>query len=142
MPSLPSLDFALVSDQDRRIELVGLYNDFCERVVQNAYRDVPTKARNIVEEIVTWKLRSQGREATGRLGTDLNSVKRLLDDSVSRATCGWGDLEYTLANKIRLVHARTRPENAAVNFPLRPEFGLGVVQDLVELLVIWGCILS
>lgn len=141
-PSLPSLDFALVSDQDRRIELVGLYNDFCERVVQNAYRDAPTKARNITEAMVTWKLRSQGREATGRLGDDLNSVKRLLEDSRTRAICGWGDLEYTLANKIRLVHARTHPENAVANFPLRPEFGLSIVQDLVELLVIWGCIPS
>jgi hypothetical protein len=138
-PSLPSIDFAIVADPDRRLELVGLYNDFCERVVQNAYRDVPTKARNIVEGMVTWKLRSQARSVTGRLGDDLNVVKRLLNDPQNRATCGWDDLEYTLANKIRLVHARTHLENAVANLPLRPEFGLSVVQDLRELLVIWGC---
>ena len=109
-----------------------LYSDFCERVVQNAYRDVPTKARNIVEWMVTWKLRSQGHKATGKLGDDLNTVKQLLTDPKTRANCGWTDLEYTLANKIRLVHARTHLENAVANLPLRPEFGLSVVQDLSE----------
>jgi len=62
-----------------------LYSDFCERVVQNAYRDVPTKARNIVEWMVTWKLRSQGHKATGKLGDDLNTVKQLLTDPKTRA---------------------------------------------------------
>ena len=139
-PDLPRADFSNVSDQALRRELAAMYEEFCNRVAQQAFRDVPTKARNIVEGFITHKLRSQGRTATARLGNDLQVIKRLLDDSATRSGCGWTDLEYTLANKIRLVHGRTHPESATSPSPVRPEFALSVVQDLNELLTIWGCV--
>jgi hypothetical protein len=139
-PDLPRVDFSTVADNDLRIELIALHEEFCQRVVQHAYRDVPTKARNIVEGMIANKLRLQNRTATGRLGEDLNLVKRLLEDSQTRTTCGWQDLEYTLANKVRLIHGRTHPESATSSLPMRPEFSLGIVEDLNELLRIWGCL--
>ena len=51
-----------------------------EGQIQHAYRDVPTKARNIVAGMVAHKLRSQSRTATNRLGEDLNLV---IDDTWS-----------------------------------------------------------
>jgi len=139
-PDLPRVDFSTFTDSDLRLEVIALYEEFCQRVVQHAYRDVPTKDRNIVEGMVAHKLRSQSRTATKRLGEDLNLVKRLLEDSQTRATCGWQDLEYALANKIRLIHGRTHPESATSSLPMRPEFSLSIVEDLNELLRIWGCV--
>jgi hypothetical protein len=67
-PALPRADFSRVSDQALQRELSAMYEDFCSRVSQQAFRDVPTKGRNIVEGFVADKLRSQGRTATARLG--------------------------------------------------------------------------
>ena len=79
-PDLPRVDFSSVTNNDLRLELVALYEEFCQRVIQHAYRDVPTKARNIVAGMVAHKLRSQSRTATNRLGEDLNLV---IDDTWS-----------------------------------------------------------
>lgn len=92
-----------------------------------------------MEGLLSERLRQQGREAEGSLGKDLLIIKRLLDDSTARRNCGWGDLEYHLAHRIRLIHGLTHPENAtASSGPLRPEFALSVIDDVAELLRIWG----
>jgi hypothetical protein len=122
-----------------RSELSQQYEELCQRVAQNAYRDVTTKARNIVEGLVAHKLRSQGHSAEGELGKDLQAVKGLLEDRATRAICNWNDLEYHLAHKIRLLHAQTHPDNVTDSGrPIRPEFALTVVEDLAELMRIWG----
>jgi hypothetical protein len=140
-PTCPHVDFSSVAEMGLRSELTALYHEFCQRVARNAYRDIPTKARNIVEGVVAYKLESQGRSAKKELGKDLETVKVLLDDNASRPTCGWSPLEYHLAHKIRLVHGKTHPGAVrALGGPIRPEFALSVVDDLGELLRIWGYI--
>ncbi len=137
--SLPLVDFSSVGDPLRSGELAEQYTDLCRSVVQHAYRDVVTKARNIVEGLISTRLILQGQNAVGRLFEDLKQVRKLLDDDQTRNTCGWRDLDYHLAHKIRLLHAQTHVGQAvASGRPLRPEFALSVVEDLVELLRTWG----
>ncbi len=137
-PDCPNATFASISDPLLRLELQGQYQELCERIRQNGYRDIATKSRNIVEALVAEKLRSQGHSATGELGKDLWKIKALLEDASKRASCGWTDIEYVLSNKIRLVHAMTHPERAAEGQPIRPEFAMGLVADFTELLIRWG----
>jgi hypothetical protein len=81
-----------------------------------------------------------GGQPTSRdLFGDLQTVKKLLEDDKQRDTCGWTQLEYHLAHKIRIVHSQTHPtQTAKTGRALRPEFALSVVEDLIELLTIWG----
>jgi hypothetical protein len=50
---LPAHDFSTLRDPPFRAELTQQYQDLCRSVTQHAYRDVATKARNIVEGLVS-----------------------------------------------------------------------------------------
>ena len=72
-------------------------------------------------------------ESRDRLDESLKRMKALLEER--REVAGYTDLEYHLAQKIRLAHART---HATANRRLSPEFALGVIEDLTFLLTEWG----
>ena len=138
-PGCPLIDFSSVSDPVLRAEVTIQYGEFCQRVSQNAYRDILTKARNLVEALVSDRLRQQGNQDERDLGRNLVTVKGLLEDARLRASCGWSYLDYHLAHKIRLLHGQTHATSVANSgSPIRPEFALTVVEDLGELLRRWG----
>ena len=118
-------------------EVADQYDDLTKAVTSNSYREVVTKAKNIVEAVVADRL---GAAASGRdLFTDLQIIKTLLEDPRQRDSCGWNHLEYHLANKIRLIHGQTHATGPAKSGrQLRPEFALSTVDDLIELLIMWG----
>ena len=132
-------DFSSIHESLLASEIKMQYQDLCKSVIQHAYRDVVTKARNIVEALVADRLRMQGQGASGRLFDDLQLVRKLLESDSTRDSCGWTDLEYHLCHKIRLLHARTHPSQVqAAATALLPEFALSVIEDLNELLRAWG----
>jgi hypothetical protein len=136
-PGCPRASFSSITDGARRAEINAQYEEFCQRVAASAYRDVLTKGRNIVEGLVAARLGKQGHAVGRDLAADLRTVKGLLDGP-SRAGCGWSDLEYHLAHKIRLMHAQTHTGAVTdTGRPIRPEFALTVAEDLAELLRIW-----
>lgn len=135
----PSADFSALSDALLAGEIGAQYRDLCASVVAHAYRDVVTKTRNIVEGLVSARLKAAGLPASRDLFGDLQTLKKLLEDDKERDATGWTQLEYHLAHKIRLVHAQTHPtQTVKAGRSLRPEFALSVVDDLAELLTIWG----
>lgn len=134
----PNADFSSLTDALLASEVKAQYRDLCGSVVAHGYRDVVTKARNIVEALVSDRLKGAGHPASRDLFGDLQIVKRLLEDDKQRDACGWTQLEYHLAHKIRLVHSQTHPtQTVKTGRALRPEFALSVVEDLIELLTIW-----
>jgi hypothetical protein len=134
----PRADFSSIGDGTRRAEIAAQYDEFCQRVATSAYRDVLTKARNIVEGLVACRLIRQGHSAGRDLMADLRTVKGLLE-SPARESCGWSDIEYHLAHKIRLLHAQTHTAALVESGrPIRPEFALTVAEDLAELMRTWG----
>ncbi len=137
--SLPVADFAGVGGPLRSDELAAQYADLCRSVGQHAYRDVVTKARNIVEALVAARLQAHGLPAAGQLYKDLQTVREQLDAHKSTDECGFGHLDYHLAHKIRLLHAQTHVGQTVVSGrPLRPELAMSVAEDLAELLRAWG----
>lgn len=135
----PHADFSRLGDPLLASEVAAQYRDLCASVVAYAYRDVVTKARNIVEGLVSARLAVAGQPTSRDLFGDLRTIKRLLEDDKQRDTCDWTQLEYHLAHKIRLVHSQTHPtQTVKTGRALRPEFALSVVEDLIELLTIWG----
>jgi hypothetical protein len=135
----PHADFSSVSTPLLAVELAAQYVDLGRSVAGHSYRDVVTKARSIVEGLISERLKVSGYSVGRDLFDDLQTIKRLLEDSQQRDTCGWTQLEYHLAHKIRLVHGQTHAtQTAKSGRVLRPEFALSVVEDLVELLSIWG----
>lgn len=137
--SLPVADFSSVGDNLRAAELAAQYHGLCNSAVNHAFRDVVTKARNIVEGLVAARLTAYQLPSTGRLFEDLQTVKQQREAGKSPAMCGFRDLDYHLAHKIRLLHAQTHVGQAvASGRPLQPEFALTAVEDLVELLREWG----
>lgn len=135
----PRADFSSVSDPLLATELAAQYRDLCGSLVAHGYRDVVTKARNIVEGLVSARLKAAGQPTSRDLFGDLQTVKKLLEDDKRQDACGWTQVEYHLAHKIRLVHSQTHPtQTAKVGRALRPESALSVVEDLIELLTVWG----
>lgn len=135
----PRADFTSVVDLALQAEVSQQYEDLCRRVSSAAYRDVPTKTRNIVEGLVANRLKTQGHPVQMELSKDLKTVKSLLENAATRKSCEWTDLEYHLLHKIRLVHSQTHPGPVVgAGKQVRPGFALSVVDDLVELLRIWG----
>jgi hypothetical protein len=133
----PEPDFSMIKSPLVAAEVTAQYADMVRAVTANSYRDVVTKAKNIVEAIVAERL---GKTEKSRdLFENLKAVKTSLDERQQRDSCGWTDLEYHLANKIRLVHGQTHATGPAkMGRPLRPEFALSTVEDLIELLYSWG----
>lgn len=134
--NLPAPDFSALGDSSHTDEVATQFHALCHSITQHAYRDVVTKARNIVEALVAARLRKQNQPSSDRLYEDLKMVKKLLD-SPGRDACGWTDLEYHLCHKIRLLHGKTHVNQAVQAMPLRPEFALTAVEDLVYLLAAW-----
>ncbi len=140
-PKCPRADFSSVTEPVLRVEIAVQYDEFCQRVAASAYRDLLTKARNVTEGLVSAKLSAQGHRNGRDLWEDLQTVRGLLESPAARNSCGWSDIEYHLAHKIRLLHAQTHTGNVAESGrPIRPEFALSVAEDLVELMRIWGYI--
>jgi len=135
----PRADFSSVNDPQLASEVAAQYKDLCGSIVAHGYRDVVTKTRNIVEGLVSARLKAAGHPASRDLFGDLQTVKKLLEDNQQRDTCGWTQLEYHLAHKIRLIQGQTHPiQTVKTGRALRPEFALSIVEDLIELLAIWG----
>lgn len=133
----PKADFSSLKRPLLADEVAAQYADIARAIATNSYRDVVTKAKNIVEAIVAERLGNT--EKSRDLAENLRIVKKLLDDPLQRESCGWSDLEYHLAHKIRLVHGQTHATAPAkTGRPLRPEFALSTVDDLVDLLYSWG----
>lgn len=137
----PRADFSSVSDPGLRLELTQQYEEFCRSVSAYAFRDVVTKARNIVEGLVADRLRSANQNATARIWDDLQTVKRMREDNATRASCPVSEIQYHLLHKIRIAHGRTHPDSGGAPItPLRPEFAMSIVEDLSEVLRGWGIV--
>ena len=133
----PQADFSTLKAPLLADEVSAQYRDLANAVTANSYREVVTKAKNIVEAIVADRLGTA--ENSRDLSENLRAIRNLLDSSKSQENCRWTHLEYHLAHKIRLVHGQTHATAAArTGRPLRPEFALSCVEDLIELLHIWG----
>ena len=133
----PQADFSRLEAPLLAQTVAAQYAALANAVISNSYRDVVTNAKNIVEAVIAAKLNNveKGRD----LFSNLQTIKKLLDDKEQRDSCGWTPLEYHLANKIRLVHGQTHATAPTkMGRPLRPEFALSVVEDLIELLHVWG----
>jgi hypothetical protein len=133
----PQADFSSLKSPILAQEVAAQYEDMVRAITTNSYREVVTKAKNIVEAIIAERLGKS--EKSSDLFDNLKTIKRLLEDQQQRDSSGWTDLEYHLANKIRLVHGQTHA-TAPVRSgrPLRPEFALSTVEDLIDLLYSWG----
>jgi hypothetical protein len=129
----PQADFSSLPDPLLAKEVAEQYADVCRSVVNHSYRNAVTQSRSIVEGIIWARLGATG----GRdLFADLRTIKNLLE--TEKESCGWTELEYHLAHKIRLVHAQTHASQVAKSGrALTPEFALSAVEDLIELLRIW-----
>jgi hypothetical protein len=129
----PRADFASLPDSLLAKEVADQYKDVCRSVVNHSYRNAVTQSRSIVEGIIWARLGATG----GRdLFADLRTIKNLLE--TKKESCGWTELEYHLAHKLRLVHAQTHASQVAKSGrALTPEFALSAVEDLIELLRIW-----
>jgi hypothetical protein len=133
----PQADFSSLRTSMLVQEVSTQYSDLARALVSNSYREVVTKAKNIVEAVIAAKL--DNVEKARDLFQSLQTIKELLEDNQQRDSCGWTPLEYHLANKIRLVHGQTHATAPAkTGRSLRPEFALSTVEDLIELLRIWG----
>jgi hypothetical protein len=129
----PQADFSSLKTPLVADEVTAHYRDMVRSITANNYRDVVTKAKNVVEAIVAERLGNT--EKSRDLHENLRAIRRLLDDPQKRESCGWTDLEYHLANKIRLVHGQTHATGPAkIGRLLRPEFALSTVEDLIDLL--------
>jgi hypothetical protein len=130
----PDADFSSLTDLTLVKEAAEQYADVCRSIVAHSYRNVVSQSRSIVEGIIWARLGASG----GRdLFSDLRTIKSLIESQ--KDNCGWTELEYHLAHKIRLVHAQTRASQVAKSDrALTPEFALSVGEDLIELLRIWG----
>lgn len=133
----PQADFSGLKTALLADEVQSHYANLARAITANSYRAVVTDAKNIVEAIVAEKLgnASQSRD----LAENLRAIKKLLEDSPQDGSCGWTYLEYHLAQKIRLVHGQTHATALLkTGRPLRLEFAMSTVDDLVELLYLWG----
>ena len=128
---LPALDLSRVSDTLLRAELLEQYQELQGSVARHGYRDVITKARNIIEGLFGWVLIENGEEPGRNLFEHLNKLAEL----VRQRKAPISDLSYHLAQKIRLVHARTHPAQASEHGrSVSPTFALSVIEDLKEIL--------
>jgi hypothetical protein len=133
----PNADFSSLKAPLLKQSVETQFADLSRAVLANSYLAAVTHAKNVVEGIVADKL---GNADTSRdLGQNLQTIKKLLENSPEDGSCGWRYLEYHLAQKIRLVHGQTHSTaSTKIGRQLRPEFALSVTEDLIELLTIWG----
>jgi len=133
----PQADFSELKTPLLAASVGAQYADLARSITTKSYLAVVTDAKNIVEGIVAEKLGTTGKSRN--LAEDLQSVKKLLEKNPRDGSCAWTFLEYHLAQKIRLVHGQTHATAPVKSGrPLRPEFALSTVEDLVELLYLWG----
>jgi hypothetical protein len=94
-------------------ELAAQYDDLVRAITANTYREVVTKAKNIVEAIVADRL---GTVETSRdLHTNLQTIRTLMEANPEDGASGWSYLEYHLCKgcacstgrRIRQVRAKS-----------------------------------
>jgi hypothetical protein len=134
---IPRADFSGLKAPLLSQEVTAQYEDMIRAITANNYRDVVTKTKNIMEAIVADRL---GTVETSRdLHANLQTIKKLIEDNPQDGTSGWSHLEYHLMQKMRLLHGRTHAIGPVkAGHSLRPEFALSTVEDLIELLHVWG----
>lgn len=134
---IPRADFSSLKAPLLAQEVAAQYDDMARAITTNSYREVVTKAKNIVEAIVADRL---GTVETSRdLHTNLQNIKKRMEENPEDGVSGWGYLEYHLMQKLRLLHGQTHPTGPTkTGRSLRPEFALSTVEDLIELLRVWG----
>jgi hypothetical protein len=126
----PPLDLSSVADARRRTEIIGLYDELQSSVLNQTYRSVITKAKDIAEALLPLK----ASVSPGRTFSDtLQRVRKLIDSKQSDVPL----LTYHICEKLRLLHQRTHPDRAYEQ-PVTPEVALAAAQDLVEVLKEWG----
>lgn len=134
---IPRADFSSLKAPLLAEEVAAQYHDMARAITTNSYREVVTKAKNIVEAVVADRL---GTVETSRdLHANLQTVKRLMEANPEDGASGWGYLEYHIMQKMRLLHGQTHPTGPTkAGRSLRPELALSTVEDLIELLRVWG----
>lgn len=126
----PPLDLSSVTDARRRTEIIGLYDELQSSVLNQTYRSVITKAKDIAEALLPLKASiSPGRT----FAETLQRVRTLIESKESAVSL----LTYHMCEKLRLLHQRTHPDRAYEQ-PVAPEVALAAAQDLVEVLRAWG----
>lgn len=134
---IPRADFSSLKAPLLAQEVAAQYEDMIRAITANSYREVVTKTKNIVEAIVADRLGTV--EKSRDLYENLQTVKKLIDASPQDGSSGWSYLEYHLMQKLRLLHGQTHPTGPVkAGRSLRPELALSTVEDLIELLQVWG----
>ena len=142
LPSgLPQADFSAIDEQALRIEIERNWDGLHRLIGERHYREAVTAAKNVLEALLTHLLARANLPSGGTLYDKLKRVRKQLDNSQPTPPAALSEMEYHLAQKIRLLHKRTHPEKAAkLERETRPEFELTSVEDLVEILSALGFI--
>lgn len=134
---LPTLDLSRIGDALLQGEVLAQYYELQGSVARHAYRDIVTKARNIAEGVLRWALMEAGENP----GRDLFEHLQKSRERIEQRSAPFSDLSYHLAHKIRLLHARTHPQQVSIQGrPISPELALTVLEDLKEILTDLGMI--
>lgn len=131
------MDFSRVRDQQLRTRIESSWAKLQEHVTNRHGDEIATASKNIMEGLLAELLAAAGHPHGGNLVVKLERVERLMESDPSSSPLG--ELEFHLAQKIRLMHQRTHPERAVkLARQMRPEFALGCVEDLIEILTAQG----
>ncbi len=126
-------DFSNVGDTVLRQQIEGNWNNLQEHFFHRHLNETVTASKNVIEGLLAHLLATIGQPHGGDLKKKLERIKGLIDSNPSSVPLG--EMEYHLAEKIRILHQRTHPERAArLGRTARPEFTLGCVEDLIEML--------
>ena len=133
----PGADFSSVQDPDLRIGLGKYWENLQKQFTDGHENETVTAAKNVVEGLLVHILSAASQQHTGTLNEKLDRIGKALEADPRSAPIG--RLEYHLAQKLRLLHQLTHPERAAqLDQALRPEFTLGCVEDLIQILSATG----
>ncbi len=131
---LPHADFGAITDPIVRAEIEGAYRELNEAAAGYQFRSMVTRAKDVTEGVVGALLHQAGHNVPRDLYERLREVREILRKQ-GEGALGLTWLEFHLAHKIRLLHARTHPGPAGPPArPLTPELAGTVVADLAEIL--------
>lgn len=129
-------DFGAIADPRLREYLSEQFQAFQRAVASAAHFEVVDRAANIAEGVLAHCLVQVGQEVPRSLGERLEAARRVREDRELRPKFLLSDLAFHLAQKIRILHARTHEDQAVTaGRAVLPETAIGVARDLSDLLV-------
>jgi hypothetical protein len=132
------VQFTTVNDAGLRAEAEQHWSDLQNHLVGHQHYALVTSAKNVAETILAYHLSQAGVSHKRNFKEMLDKLAELLESQAGKST-PFDFLSYHLMQKMRLLHARTHPGRvAAMGRAMRPELGLTIAEDLVEVLTLAG----